>query len=262
MVYSKGMENTVVYKEFMAEHARSKNSIIKKINKKINEYMDVAEMDHSVPEAFYTLLLAVLKSFVNDIENAVLFEELPDWWIYDYDLEYDHFSMFIEHIAEIEIDDKTFERRCFFSDARYELVRLPFRMLSVSDYASQYNVEEGTVRQWIRRGKIRTCSKVGSEWRIPILTVPPKRGYESAQYTWQVEMEDLPEEYKYLNDYKLATFYQDRELSDKYHVFLTSKNTTKRHGLMNKELILDAKEREKLELIMIARPEIRYCMRY
>jgi hypothetical protein len=30
----------------------------------------------------------------------------------------------------------------------------------------------------------------------------------------------------------------------------------------NKELILDAKEREKLELIMIARPEIRYSLSY
>ena len=96
-----------------------------------------------------------------------------------------------------------------------------------------------------------------------MLTVPPSRGYEGAQYIWQELADDIPEEYQYLNNFKLATFYQDRSDREKYHVLLVAKETTGHEDLSaNRELILDAKEREKLELFMISRPEIRFSLRY
>lgn len=96
-----------------------------------------------------------------------------------------------------------------------------------------------------------------------MLTVPPSRGYEGAQYIWQELADDIPEEYQYLNNFKLATFYQDRTDREKYHVLLVAKTTKGHEDLSdNRELILDAKEREKLELFMISRPEIRFSMRY
>ena len=126
-------------------------------------------------------------------------------------------------------------------------------------------MEQGTVRQWIRRGKIRTAYKEGKEWKIPELSPPPSRGYEGAQYKWIYGLDNLPEEYSFLADYVIATFYQDMKDKSKYHVLLVSKETftSKNPGNVaptkNQELLLDAKEREKLELFMIAHPQIKYC---
>lgn len=263
MIIEKGMENSTFYIEFMKHKLRTKEDVIKSLDKKIVKYANAAKEDHKTPSAFYTMLDAILHTFKERISEAVLFDELPDWWIYDYDLEYDRFSFYMEHIRQISINEETTHYRSSVSDARYPLVGVSFKTLSASEYAELYGVGDGTVRQWIRRGKIRTATKIGNEWRIPVLTVPPGRGYEGAQYIWSEEMDGLPEEYSYLNDYKLATFFPDREEKDKFHVILVSKETlTCDDTSKNKELTLDAKEREKLELIMIARPEIRYSLSY
>jgi len=41
------------------------------------------------------------------------------------------------------------------------------RFIKVEDIATELDVSEGTVRTWIREGKIR-AGKVGRDWRIPI----------------------------------------------------------------------------------------------
>ena len=263
MIIAKGMEDSASYIEFMSHRLRTKEDVLKSLDKKVEKYVEAAKDDHKTPSAFYIMLDAMLHKFKERISNAVLFDELPEWWIYDYNLDYDRFSLYMEHVKEIKVDEETVHYRSFVSDARYPLVGFAFKTLSASEYAELYGVGDGTVRQWIRRGKLRTATKIGNEWRIPILTVPPGRGYEGAQYIWYEEMEGLPEEYSYLNDYKLATFFPDREEKDKFHVLLVSKETVNCDDTSkNKELILDAKEREKLELIMIARPEIRYSLSY
>lgn len=263
MLYSKGMEDTPAYQKFMNGQFRTKEDVLRSLGRKVKKYEDASKTDHVTPMAFYTMLGTLITQFIENIENAVLFDELPSWWIYDYDLEYDRFVMYMEHVKEFNVNDETGDSGGWVCDARYNLVGFSFKTLSASEYAELYGVNVGTVRQWIRRGKLRTATKIGAEWRIPILTVPPERGYDQAQYVWHEPMEDLPEEYQFLNDFKLATFFRDREDRDKFHVLLVAKSTEDHNDLSgNKELILDAKEREKLELIMISRPEIRYSLRY
>ncbi len=263
MLILKGMEETEQYKEFMSHRLRTKEDVIRQIDKKISEYSDKAKEDLKTSAAFYTMLDLMLHTFRDRIKEAVLFDDLPDWWIYDYDLEYDRFNLSMVHVKEIEIDEEKIHSLGWLCDASYPLIGFGFKTLTAGEYAKLYGVGDGTVRQWIRRGKLRTASKIGNEWRIPILTVPPGRGYEGAQYIWHEDIEGLPEEYSYINDYKLATFFPDKEDKDKFHVLLVSKETTSCEDTSkNKELILNAKEREKLELILIARPEIRYSLKY
>lgn len=263
MIISKGMEDSPIYQEFITKHMRTKDEILESIAKKIKKYKRIAKTDRKTPAAFYTVLDSMLHSFEKRIKDAILFDELPSWWVYDYDLEYDQFVLYMEHVKQIEIGEHNPDSYCWKPDARYVLIGLSFKTLSASEYAVLYDVGVGTVRQWIRRGKMRTATKIGNEWQIPVLSVPPSRGYETAQYIWHKEMEDLPEEFSYLNDYNLATFEQDYEDKTKFHVRLVSKETISPEDMSkNKELILTAKEREKLELIMIARPEIRYCWNY
>lgn len=264
MVITKGMESTEAYVSFMKRHFRTKEDILKSIDKKIDKYEKTAKEDRKTPAAFYSMLDTLIHVFKERIEQAVLFDELPDWWVYDYDLEYDRFVLRMEHVREFDADDETSEDyHGAIHDASYPLIGFSLKTVTAGEYAELFGVGDGTVRQWIRRGKLRTATKVGNEWRIPVLTVPPSRGYEGAQYIWQELADDIPEEYQYLNNFKLATFYQDRSDREKYHVLLVAKETTGHEDLSaNRELILDAKEREKLELFMISRPEIRFSLRY
>lgn len=262
MIITKGMEDTTYYSEFMSDELRSKEDILKKIDKKIAKYKKEANEDRTTPAAFYSMLDTLLQTFKNRISNAVLFDILPEWWIYSYQLEYDRFVLSMEHIKSIEFDDESGQFRCFYTDAKYPLIGFEFKTLSAGEYAELYGVGDGTVRQWIRRGKLRTATKIGNEWRIPVLTAPPRRGYDAAQYTWDTEIQDLPEEYSYLNEYTTATFLPDRHDKNLYHVILVSKKTVRGDTSNNLEMTMDSKEREKLELIMMARPEIRYSLSY
>ncbi len=263
MIISKGMEDSAEYRKIASEHLRTKDEVLASIAMKIKEYKRIAKDDRKTPASFYAVMDSMLHTFANRISAAVLFDELPSWWIYDYDLEYDKFVLYMEHVKQIEVDENDPNGYGWIVDARYDLIGLSFKKLSAGEYAALYDVGVGTVRQWIRRGKMRTATKIGNEWQIPVLSVPPSRGYEMAQYTWNEEMENLPKEYSWLNNYKYAFFTQDSEDKSKFNVLLVAKENVNCEGSDNiKRLVLTAKEREKLELIMIARPEIRYCKGY
>lgn len=241
----------------------TKEAALKRLKAKINRYIKGADAEPLYPKSYYELVAFLLTALYEKIDKAILFEELPDYWVYGFDFQYDEFSLNLEHIMEYNLNDDM-EYRSHRVDAVYSLITIKPATFSVEQYAKFYEVEQGTVRQWIRRGKIRTAFKEGSEWKIPELSPPPSRGYEGAQYKWIYGVDNLPEEYQYLSDYVIATFFQDRKDKSKYHVLLISKEMfgnedTSVAATKNKELLLDAKEREKLELFMISHPQIKYC---
>ena len=237
----------------------TKEAILKRIEKKQKEYRDRLDTDTRYPKSYFALLLVLFDIFYKKIKNAVIIEGLPDYWTYNLEFNYDEFSLEMCHIASYTFDDNM-QFRSKKIDAVYKLITIQPNSFSPEQYSRFYEVEQGTVRQWIRRGKIRTAYKEGKEWKIPELTPPPSRGYEGAQYKWINGVENLPDEYKYLEDYVIATFYQDQKDKSLYHVLLVSKEAFIYNKMdKNKELLLNAKEREKLELFMISHPQIKYC---
>lgn len=242
----------------------TKEEVIKRINKKIKKYASESENNPYYPATYYALMKIFLIVFLEKVENSILMDYLPDFWVYKIEYNYDEFSLNLEHFKKYEIEkDGSFKSGLV--DAIYKLVLFKPTALNVDQYAKLYDVEQGTVRQWIRRGKLRTVYKEGNEWKIPQLSLPPSKGYEPAQYKWFDGIENLPEEYSYLNKYVLATFFQDRKDKTKYHVLFVSKEkfsnyeTTEIDISSNEEIILNAQEREKLELFMISHPQIKYC---
>ena len=67
-------------------------------------------------------------------------------------------------------------------DESYTLISIPVTTYSSIEYAQLLNINEVTVRQWIRRGKLRSAYKIGNDWRIPVLTDKPKRGFTNITY--------------------------------------------------------------------------------
>ena len=163
----------------------------------------LTDKEHSA--AFYHGLQNLLQRFSDKVNESVLFEQLEDYWIYTICISLDGATLDIEHIAEIH------ENKSISCDQEYRLISVGAHMLSVEEYAQAYGVNEGTVRQWIRRGKLRSAVKTGRTWKIPELDEISHRGFESAVYMWFKRLEDLPEKYEFLNNYSTILINQDMD---------------------------------------------------
>lgn len=234
--------------------ALTKEKVLDGISEMISECDEAAKHDYVNPAAHYSAIRELLEAFRKTVENAVLFDETPKDWAYSLHFEYDKFSLSLVHISDYISPIDKYSSGGIGIDASYELIKREPLKLTVAEFADLYKVPQVTVRQWIRRGKIRVAEKKGNEWLISELAGLPRRGYESATYIWDTKLEKLPEEYVFLNNYDTATFYQDDYDKTIFHVLFTEwSDSDKKYDKK-----LGVEEKEKLELFMIANPQIRY----
>lgn len=226
------------------------------VKDKVLELIDLfyinSQTDGTKTAVYYYTLIELLKRFYSELDNLVLMETLEEFWGYDCDVTYLGVQLNLVHYyCSEEVDE--LNESSIHCDEVYTLFRVDSKLLTVEEYANRYGVEEVTVRQWIRRGKIRTAIKCGNEWRIPELTDIPPRGWRNATYYWDKELV-LDCEYAYLNDYNALTIIQDEHDKSKYELTIFKRNTS----LPPKRLVLDVKEKEKFELFCISNPDIHY----
>ena len=113
-------------------------------------------------------------------------------------------------------------------DQEFTLLEVECKNLSVEEYSKKYDVDPSTVRQWIRRGKIRTAWKSGNEWMIPELSDTPRRGFTEACYEWDDNIGHVPEEYDFLHSFNTLHIVQEK--NDKKELNLkTSETQISRH---------------------------------
>ena len=143
----------------------------------------------------------LLDLFYARVEKTILPKQLEDWWFYSYDVSYRGIHLYLNHYKAVYLNEEKTESGFEELDQVFKLLEIPAIMLTVDEYAKLYQVEQVTVRQWIRRCKLRTVLKEGKEWRISVLTDVPGRGFEPARYRWFKELSDLPPEFEYLNLY-------------------------------------------------------------
>lgn len=125
--------------------------------------------------------------------------------------------------------------------------------------AKLYDVEPVTVRQWIRRGKLREAEKVGKEWRISELTdVPGRARYEPATYKWISRLKGIPEEFAFLSDYTNIDI-RKRELNvteaDPEITFIAFLSSRAERGDGVAVRLTDA-AKDRLEAYLIANPDV------
>lgn len=208
-----------------------------------------AEKDKKHSASYYKTLDNMLEKMVSRIENTHLFNMLEDWWCYIIDISSDGISLNLQLMSSEYFNDNG-EIEPSFIEEEFELIRMDSKLLTVDEYAKQYEVDQGTVRQWIRRGKLRSAVKHGSEWRIPELTEPLNRGYKFGQFRIVGHVDGLPEEYAFINDCSLVNFYQSDNNKKLYCISFDGKK--------HESIMCDAKERERIELILIASPDAKY----
>ena len=200
-----------------------------------------------------------VEEFLDEILGKTFPAELEDWWRYEYEVRESGAVLKLSHIDQFDFGpDGTVTEH---TDTTFNLLEVRTKLLTVEEYAQAYGVSVITVRQWIRRGKIRTAVKAGSEWRIPELAECLGRRYGDRTYTRKEYLTDLPEGYAFFNKYDHVTLSQNEDQRDQY-IACFVKDYDLSAGESEKEIMrkyykaiqIGQKEREKFELYLIANP--------
>ena len=240
--------------QFKKNHMTSKQDLLKKFDCIIKTVNQKSQDDTRHSAAYYHVVNELLKKFQKKLVSTRLFTELEDWWAYELTLSYDGIYLFCNHYNFHGLaPDNKLDMVC---DHEFILLSVKSELLTVEQYAEQYGVESVTVRQWIRRGKIRTATKYGKEWRIPILTEPPTRGYSPASYSWKQPLTELPKGYEFLVAYDKVLILQIPEAKRQYQLFFSTTDNIE----IKKCIQVTEAEKEKLELFLIAHPLVKYDM--
>ena len=212
-------------------------------NKKITKLLS----SHS--EEFYGQYLKLVNDFCHIVENTKLFNELEPMWYYSCEIDDTGASLHLCHVGRLEVDENE-NIDSLYVDEDFELVKVNAKLLTVEEYSKIYGVTVGAVRQWIRRGKIRTAIKAGSEWRIPELTELHGRGYTEGRYFCEESIENIPEEYSFLESCCGVAIKQAG--CDTFNVICDYRDSEEERCIK-----MSTKEREKFELFLITKDGIK-----
>ena len=237
---------------------KTKDEILKDIDFLLREIDENSKTDPKHSREYYTRYVGLIERFRAEVEKRVFPAKLEDWWQYEYDVRETGVTLTLSHVDYFDIGSNDIVSAT--QDTTFNLLTVKARFLTVEQYAQAYDVTTTTVRQWIRRGKIHTAIKRGSEWRIPELAEAASRGYKYRQYEREEYLTDLPAEYAFFNDYDYVSFEQDDEHKDMFNVVFSKEydaNTVTDEEEIRKtykEMQMGRIEREKFELYLISNP--------
>ncbi len=234
------------------EHKRitTKEELIKGIEEHIEE-LKTGEGDEAKKSVkSHMAYLEFNERFLRIVERSSFPELVTEGWELNFEVTEMSAAVYLQLVGFDDEAKQQSEGYCYSIYEVYTLIHLEPRMLTVEDYAQLHEVNVGTVRQWIRRGKMRKAQKIGKEWRIPEFVEPNTGKYKDGIFYWPGEkLQDLPPEFSFLNDYtELGITQVD---SDTYKVGLINLRDDEKKP---KLLTISGKEREKLELFLISNP--------
>ena len=194
-------------------------------------------------------VIRLIGEFRTMLQKHILFDCPSGYWGYSIVLRGGGIYLYLNHYREAPrslMKESVF----FMKDESYEIACLKTKLLTVEEYAALHKVEHVTAVTRIRRGKIRSAVKVGSQWRIPELAQPVQRGYQSTEYIWRGRLTGLPEKYRVFEDYNRAEFFQDENDLTQFHVRFSGDN------IDSMEFTCAREQRGKIEQLFIAHPDV------
>ena len=223
---------------------KTKKDILASLENAKHKLFNYIKEDRQKTASYLFELSRLFDEFTEKVKKAELMERLEGNWQYRLLLTEQGF------ILELRSGPLIKENATCF-----QLIKTKPTMLTVENYAKLNNVETSTVRSWIRRGKIRTAKKYGNEWKIPSLADKPQRGYTTAEYSRNVLIDGIPEEYSFINQGECIRLMQDVEDKKKYHIKVY-KNADSHKPIF--ESIVNKLEIERLEVFLIGHEDIEY----
>ena len=176
--------------------------------------------------------------------EAMLLPKCDDWWFYRYD--FTRFGMILEmcHCSKFEAESD--ETTIMTVDESIAIAEVTCDMMSVAEFAHIHNVQPVAVRQWIRRGKLRSIQKQGRDWLIASIAEKPTRHYKSVKYEWDQIDRELYKMFPYLKGVSTVQITQNIDDKALFDLWLGERI----------QMSIASKEREKLELALLALNDI------
>lgn len=171
------------------------------------------------------------------------------WWFYEYQFSGNSMELNLCHADEIEVENDEISE--ITSTVEHTLITVECDYLTVEQYASMIGIEPVTVRQWIRRGKLRHAKKNGRDWLIPDTEDRPQRGFTSVQYIIE-ETKIESNEFPLLSACDSISILQDQNNKSKFICYLNNYKTN-----FNSKLELTRSEVERLEHTIIESGKVR-----
>lgn len=193
-----------------------------------------------------------LKSFINlsekfklQLKNRKIETINKPWEFYEYNIVEDglNLSKFRMDPSELVMSDEGIVESGF--EEVDDIFTVKADLFSVEEFANIHEVTTTTVRQWIRRGKIKNAKKIGNIWKIPSIADRPSRGFYSASYFYDELSQQTIEKYEDLKGSQHIYILNDFEQKDSNII----KIHTKANVITKK---MNVKEREKFELTLIS----------
>lgn len=130
------------------------------------------------------------------------------------------------------------------------------KMLSVKELANRENVKEVAIFQKIRRGCIPSAEKYGNSWFIPELAIN-NLGSKINVYFWEQSDYIFNGEYKFLNKYNRIEISKLKLKSRKFNIKCELLEN-QFNVIKSQNIEISNSEKEKLELMMLSNPCIKY----
>ena len=163
----------------------TKQSVIETLNNANRSIVDEMRNNPLHTLQYYNALSLLLSKVIVEIESRNIFDA-PSEWYYTFEVANKNARLFLKHICSIEDSDSLGEsenpKKTVEYDECFSIINYPVKSFSVEEYAKVAKTEPVTVRQWIRRGKLRSAFRIGGEWRIPAISDIPTRGYTPVTY--------------------------------------------------------------------------------
>lgn len=166
------------------------------------------------------------------------------WWYYEYQFIVNRMELNLCQASDIEVENG--EISVMTSTVEHTLMTIECDYLTVEQYASMLGIEPVTVRQWIRRGKLRHAKKNGRDWLIPNIEDKPQRGFDSVHYILEKDTQIESDEFPILAVSDSITILQDQDNKRKFMCFSNNYKTQ-----FHSELELTRSEVERLEHTII-----------
>lgn len=209
-------------------------------------YLFAPNSEEDYPEEYKNKMFELCKRFQDALNNCSLPQLTDDWWYYDYQQTNDGIDLKLYYCEEFEISEDG-EMTSSTSSENFTLLNVKCDYLKVEQFAKNHNITDTTVRQWIRRGKLRTAKKMGRDWLIPSIATKPTRGFTSVSYYWDRLPRALSDSFPFLIGYEAIYIFQNKQDKQQFECILGYPGQTDR-----KKVVLSTKERERLELALIS----------
>jgi len=235
--------NEETIKGFRNENLFSKEDLLASFRAYM-EYVEEGE-EGEIPDRITKRRIELCQMFLEKMEACKLPVLTELWWFYEYLFTDDGIELNLCTADDVESDENG--DLTWSTSVEHTMIKQDCNLLTVEEFARDWGIEPVTVRQWIRRGKLRTAKKIGRDWFIPELQDKPERGFRSANYIIdQPNSLEIPQ-YPLVSVCNRLVIFQDENDRKNFAVALINDKTEFRE-----EMTLNRKEVEALEYALIS----------